>query len=141
MSNKTNWLAIIVAAVAGMAIGFLWYGVLFQNQWMAGNGITMEGDKAFKNGVEMPMSALPMVANMVAMLVYAYFMSWLAGKTGHTTFSKAATLGGIIGLILLISVFTNNLFSADTALTGVDGSYALVLFIVIGTIAGGWRKK
>ena len=68
---KTNWLAIAASVVVGMFIGFLWYGMLFQNQWMAGNGFTMEGDKMFKNGAEIPISSTPMIVNTVAMLVYA----------------------------------------------------------------------
>ena len=42
METKTNWLAIIACAIGGMLLGFLFYGMLFQSQWMAGNGITQD---------------------------------------------------------------------------------------------------
>lgn len=142
MERKTNWLAIAIAVIVAFLIGALWYGVLFSGPWMAGNGITMEGEKAFKNGVEMPMSFTPMIFNIVAMLVYALIINWLSGLTGTNSWAGGAKLGGAIGLLMAIGVATGNMFAdKPMSLTMVDGSYALVLFIVIGTIVGGWTKK
>ena len=36
-----NYLAVIVAAVANMALGFVWYGPLFGKKWMAWSGHSM----------------------------------------------------------------------------------------------------
>ena len=93
MERKTNWLAIVLSVVVSMSIGFLWYGVLFQTQWMAGNGITMEGEKLFKNGAEMPMSSMPMMVNTVVMVVYALVMNWLLGKLNVRTWQAGAAIG------------------------------------------------
>jgi hypothetical protein len=140
--KNVNWLAVLAAVIASMAIGFLWYGALFQADWMAGNGITMEGEKAFKDGVEMPSDMTPMIFNTIAMFVYALFMHWLTEKTGDTTWQKGATLGAVIGIISCIGVYINNMFAMDSStLSRVDGSYILVLFTVIGAIIGGWRKS
>lgn len=140
--KNTNWLAVAAAAVAGMTIGFLWYGVLFQDEWMAGNGITLDGERMFKHGTEVPMSSMPMIMNSIAMVLYATFMAWLTAKTGHTTFSSGAVLGLIVGVVMLVGVYINNLFAGNPlSLTTVDGSYSATLFTVIGAIVGGWRKK
>lgn len=146
MGNKTNWSAIIAAAVVGMALGFLFYGALFQDVWMAGNGITTEGEgeavKMFKNGTEVPVSSLPMIINTVAMVVYALIMNWLVEKMGETTWAGGAKVGAIIGFIVLFNTYVGNRFAANpTSLSLVDGGYALVLFAAIGAIVGGWRKK
>jgi hypothetical protein len=37
-----NWLAILVAALAGLAVGGIWYGPLFGKAWMRESGVTME---------------------------------------------------------------------------------------------------
>jgi hypothetical protein len=138
---KVNWISIIAALVASMAIGFLWYGALFQSQWMAGNGITMEGEKMLKHGIEVPVTSAPMILNTIGMVIYALFMNWLIGKTGDNTWMKGGTLGFILGLILCIGVFLNNMFaSSPTSLSMVDGSYALVLWTVTGAIIGGMKK-
>jgi hypothetical protein len=142
MERKTNWLAIAAAVVVSMIIGFLWYGLLFQNQWMAGNGFTMEGEKMFKDGVEIPMSSTPMIFNTIAMVVYALIMNWLLGRIGANTWMDGAKVGGAIGLMMAVGVYIGNLFAQNPmSLTMVDGSYSLVLFTLIGAIVGGWQKK
>lgn len=142
MERKTNWLAVIVAFVATMVIGFLWYGALFQEQWMAGNNITKDGEKYLKNGVEMSGSMAPMYFNMVAMVAYIFIMNWLLGKTGARTWIDGLMVGGAIGLIMTLGVITGNLFAANpSSLSLVDGSYAFVMFPIIGAILGGWQKK
>ena len=142
MERKTNWLAVAAAVVVSMIIGFLWYGLLFQNQWMAGNGFTMEGEKMFKDGVEIPMSSTPMIFNTIAMVVYALIMNWLLGRIGANTWMDGAKVGGAIGLLMAVGVYIGNVFAQNPmSLTMVDGSYSLVLFTLIGAILGGWQKK
>ena len=142
MERKTNWLAIVVSVVVSMLVGFLWYGLLFSQQWMEGNGITLEGEKLFKNGVEMPMSNTPMIFNTVAMVFYALVMNWLLGRMGVNTWMDGAKTGGAIGLMMAAGVYTGNLFANNPAsLSMVDGLYSLVLFVIIGAIVGGWRKE
>jgi hypothetical protein len=142
MEAKTNWLAIITSIVVSMVIGFLWYGMLFQELWMAGNGITMEGEKMFKNGTEIPMTPTPMVVNVVSMFVYALLFNWLLKRLNVSTWQGGATFGATIGLIMLLGVITGNLFAANPiSLSMVDGSYSFVMFTLMGAIIGGWRKK
>jgi hypothetical protein len=78
--SRINWLAIVASAVAGMAVGFVWYGALFTDTWMAGNGITTTGEgdamKMFKNGAEMPISNTPMIINSVTMVIHALLINW-----------------------------------------------------------------
>ncbi|RMF00199.1 MAG: DUF1761 domain-containing protein [Bacteroidetes bacterium] len=144
MQNKTNWLAIVAAAVAGIALGFLVYGLLFGDVWMAGNGITTNADQTimYKDGKEIPVSPLPMIINAVALLIYAYLMNWLIIKTGETTLAGGVRVGAVVGTIGLLLHYVANRFAANpTSLSLVDGGYTLVLFVVIGAIVGGWRKK
>ncbi|MBK6996944.1 MAG: DUF1761 domain-containing protein [Lewinellaceae bacterium] len=142
MEAKTNWLAIAASVVVSMLMGFLWYGVLFQSQWMAGNGFTMEGDKMFKNGAEIPMTATPMIVNTVAMVVYALIMNWLLNKMNISTWQSGALAGGGIGLLMAFGILTGNMFAQNPmSLSLVDGSYSFLLFVLIGAIVGGWRKK
>ena len=142
MENKTNWLALIVSALAGMGMGFVWYGMLFTNQWMAGNGITMDGEKMMKNGMEMQQSQLPMIINAISLLVYAYIMNWLVNKTSSFDLKSGATLGAMIGAIHLFGIYTGNRFAGNSvSLSMVDGWYTFILFTVMGAIIGAWRAK
>ncbi|MEM7574792.1 MAG: DUF1761 domain-containing protein [Bacteroidota bacterium] len=143
MTKSTNWLAIIVAAVAGMGIGFLFYGTLFLDVWAAGNNLIIDeaNNTMSRNGVDIEMSATPMIVNAIAMVLYALIMDWLVAKTNHMSWAKGATLGGIVGLAFFFSHYTQAMFAARPNMLGaVNGGYHLVLFIVIGAIVGGWRK-
>ena len=142
METKTNWLALLVSVIVGNLLGYLWYGKLFLNLWMEGNGITAQGEKMFKNGIEMPMSSLPMIINTVTMFVYAYLMNWLVNKTGSWNLQAGATLGAVIGIIHFFGIYTGNRFAGNpTSLSMVDGSFTLLLFVIIGGIIGAWRAK
>ena len=142
--GKINWLAVVASVVAGMAIGFLWYGALFQTQWMAGNGITLGEDAMtmYKHGVQVPTSATPMIVNTISMVVYALLLHWLLGKAGAHTLAAGAAIGAVIGAINWLMVVVGNLFAANaSSLSLIDGSYSFVLFLAMGAILGGWRKK
>ena len=70
MEVNVNYLAIVVAAVASMVVGFVWYGVLFKKRWMSLMGITSDS-----------MANMKMTANQaymwqfVASLVMAYVLA------------------------------------------------------------------
>lgn len=64
-----NYWALIVAAVANMAIGMLWYGPLFGKQWKAMNGFTDESMKA------MPLKPWQaMIGGLITSLIIAYVL-------------------------------------------------------------------
>jgi hypothetical protein len=39
---NTSWLAVILATIAFFMFGWLWYGMLFEEAWLAAEGITQE---------------------------------------------------------------------------------------------------
>ncbi len=144
--KNTNWLAILAAAIAGFFIGFLWYGVLFQPQWMEGNGITTSGEgdaiKMFKYGKEVAVSNLPMIVNTFGMLALALITNWILNVSNHTTLAKGLTMGVVLGLVVTVNIVLTNLFAnTSMTLTLVDSSYIIVVLGAMGLILGAWRKK
>ena len=66
MDVKVNYAAVAVAAVVMFFIGFLWYSVLFQAQWMAYTGVAMDQQMS---GAEMGMT---FGGSLVAYLIVFY---------------------------------------------------------------------
>ncbi|MDQ2950777.1 MAG: DUF1761 domain-containing protein, partial [Chloroflexota bacterium] len=103
-----NWLAIIIAAIANMIIGFLWYGTwAFGKSWMQLSGRTMgEGQQPG------PLYAL----TIVGAIVQAIAMSWFASQTGVHSGSAGSILGLLVGLgFIAPAMFADVLFAGRPA--------------------------
>lgn len=130
-----NYLALIVAAIANMAIGMLWYGPLFGKQWMAMTGLTKESMK------DMPLKPWQaMIGGLITSLVIAYVLLFFT-LTWVTSLSEA-----------LMSAFWIWLgFVATTQLSGflwegksfklflLNTGYSLVAYGVMAAILFLWQ--
>lgn len=67
-----NYWAVLVAAVASMIIGFIWYGPLFGKQWVALSGMTPEKIEAAKKTGMSKTYALAFVGSLVMAYVLAH---------------------------------------------------------------------
>ena len=62
-----NWLAVLVAAITTFVIGWVWYGMLFKNAWIAETGITDE--KAKESNMPVTFGVSLVFAFMVALFL------------------------------------------------------------------------
>lgn len=123
-----NYLAILVAAVAGFAWGAAYYMTL-SKQWLAAVG-----------KVEPNRSATPFVISFVALVVMAFVLS---GAIGHLGPGNVTVKNGIIsGLILwagfiATTVFVNNAYPGRKYLLSViDSIHWLGVVVIQGAIIG-----
>ena len=77
---EINNLAVLVAAIASMVIGFLWYGPLFGNQWKKLMGFT---DKSMKGMKMTPMQAMigGFISTLLMAYILAHFVDYVQAKT------------------------------------------------------------
>jgi hypothetical protein len=125
-----NWLAIIIAAVANMVIGFLWYGTwAFGKSWIKLSGHTM--GEGMQPG---PLYAL----TAVAAVVQAITMAWLIGQTGANSGSAGAIVGLYVGMgIVAAAMFAEVLFAGrHPRLYAIVAGYSVVALVVQGAIIG-----
>jgi hypothetical protein len=125
-----NWLAIIIAAIANIIIGFLWYGTwAFGKSWMQLSGRSMgEGQQPG------PLYAL----TIVGAIVQAIAMSWFASQTGVHSGSAGAILGLLVGLgFIAPAMFADVLFAGRPArLYAITAGYQVLAAVVQGAIIG-----
>ena len=125
-----NWIAVIIATVAAMAIGYLWYGPVFGKSWMALSGRGMAGD---------PSSAGPMYAlTALAAAVEAIALNWFINETGWTTGAGGALIGLFAALgFVATAFFSQVLFSGQPPrLYAINAGYQVFLAVVMGAIIG-----
>ena len=125
-----NVLAIIIATIANVLIGFLWYGTwAFGKSWMQLSGRTMgEGQQPG------PLYAL----TIVGALVQAIAMSWFASQTGVHSGSAGAVIGLFVGIgFIAPAMFADVLFAGRPArLYAITAGYQVLAAVVQGSIIG-----
>jgi hypothetical protein len=128
--KSINWIGVVVALIAGQAIGFVWYGLLFEAQWQALTGITPE-----------TADSMAMVWGMVQNLVIVLGLAWLTAKTATAGWVGGALFGALVcaffglGTMALRFIYGND----NTGLIPIDGGYMLIQYIVSGAILAGLK--
>jgi hypothetical protein len=123
------WVAVLVATLAGFALGAVWYGPLFGKAWMRAVGLTQEQLAKFN-------PAVTYGTTFVWALVTAVV---LGAELGESPGIKVAVACGaaIGGLFVLPSIATNYLFEGKPfLLTAINGGYHVVRFALMGLVFG-----
>ena len=128
-----NWLAVIAAAVAFYAIGFLLYGILIGEERMAA---MMGTDAAAMAGEEarMPFGVLMPLATAVFM---ALIFKW-GQVTGAGT---GARWGAVIALASAVPTIWYSWVYGDypAQLALIDNAHLLLGHAAAGAVLGGWK--
>ena len=128
MQIPVNYLAVVVAAVAGYVLSWVWYA-LFSAIWMKGL------DKRKKDMKPEPM---PFILAAVAYLLMAWM---LAGLMGHL--ADVTIRGGVmaaffvwIGFVLTTTAVTQAFQGRHPSVTVIDVGNWLAVLIVMGAVIG-----
>ncbi len=130
--DALNWLAVIVAATSGFAVGAIWYGPLFSKAWMAASGMTEEKGKA---GNPALIFGLSFVLNVVA----AMSLAMLLGK--DSTWQTGLFYGAITGLTFISTALGVTYLFEQRPLNHflINAGYQIVNFSIMGVILGAWH--
>jgi len=130
--SSINWLAAVVAALSGFAVGGIWYGPLFGKAWMAATGMTEE--KA-KSGNMAMIYGLTYVLNVVA----AISLAMLLGP--ERTWQTGLLYGAITGLTFVSTAIGITYLFEQRPLSQflINAGYQTVNFATMGVILGAWH--
>jgi len=133
---KTNYLAVVVAAVAYWVLGFLWYGVLFNKAWMALEHMTVEQAKSAS-------PVIPFIVSFLLELLVAYCLAQICIWRNANTASRGASIGVLIwvGFVGPIALMTYMFEMRPKTLFAINEFYPLAGLILMGAILGAWKKK
>jgi hypothetical protein len=138
--HNLNWVAILVAAISTMVVGFLWYSpLLFAKPWMREMGYD-PNDKAKMD--EMKKTAGPayggsFLASLVSAFVLALFLHWLRAESLHTGLMVGFHVWlGFVATVQLTSVL---FMKQSMRLFAINTGYQLVCYLAMGAILAVWR--
>lgn len=128
-----NWLAVLLAFVSSMVIGFVWYmPAVFGRRWMAAIARTEKDLKALDGG------AAIWVPMMVAAAASSILLAMVAGALGLDTPLEAGLFGFAAGLVFRGGghVIHNGFAGRATAVTLIDSGHDILALTVAGLIIG-----
>lgn len=126
-----NWLAVLAAALAPFALGFLWYGPLFGRAWGRAAGVTPEMSKAANMG---RIFGLTFVAQLVQAVALAMFLG------PDVTLAFAIQAGFMTGAFFVATGLGVLYLFELRPLThwAVNAGYVTVAFTAMGAVLGAW---
>ena len=126
-----NYVAVIIAALAGFGFGAIWYMVLAK-PWMHAVGKT-EADRP-QGSAQVVLFAIA----IVALFVMAWMLAGLMGHIGNLTVRGGVITGFFVWLGFVITTMgVNHAFSgAKPMLTLIDGGHWLAVLLIMGAVIG-----
>lgn len=131
--NRFNWPGIAAATAVAFFVGFLWYGLIFQEQWMALTGVSDEGSG----------DSMWMLLGVLQTLVTMVGLGWFIGRDGGGGWMHGLKIGAIAGVCfaLMTSAYGFIYQTSPMGLLPIDWSHLLVVYAVGGAIIGGLKLK
>jgi hypothetical protein len=126
-----NWLAVIVAAVAGIIVGFAWYAPpVFGRRWARASGIELP-----QPGQVQPMTY---IGGVVTALVTAYVLAVISRGLGAATLVDGAIVGVVVWLGFVATWLASSVFfeRRSTEWWAINAGQAVVSLAIMGAIIG-----
>jgi Protein of unknown function (DUF1761) len=132
---RTNYPAVLVAAIAYWLLGGLWYAVLFNKPWTALEHMTAEQLGANPT--------IPYIVSFLLEILIAYSLAQLCIWRNANTIGRGASVGVLvwIGFVGPIALMTYMFEMRPRALFAINEFYPLFGLVLMGAILGAWTKK
>ena len=133
-SGGINWLAVVAAAVAIYALGFVIYGLLLPAEtWMAWSGVSAEDIEAVGSS-RMPFS--PVMPLMTAIFMAVIF-KWaqVAGASNGAKWGAVVALASAVPALMYGWVYG----IGPAEMTLVDSGHLLLGHVAAGAVLGAWK--
>lgn len=138
MNIEVNYLAVLIAGIASMIVGFIWYSpFLLGNPWMKEMGLTMEKMKKAQKQLG-PMYALSFVLSLLTAYVLYHVivmsMNYFHYPKLMTGLTSAVWMW--LGFIMPVQA-TDMIFGGKTwKLFGINTGYQFVSLLAMGIVLG-----
>jgi hypothetical protein len=126
-----NWLAVIVAAVAGIIVGFIWYAPpVFGRRWARASGVELP-----QPGEVQPMTY---VGAVVTAAVTAYVLAVLIGGLGAASLVDGVIVAVVAWLGFVATWLASGVFfeRRSTEWWAINAGQAIVSLAIMGAIIG-----
>lgn len=133
MLKGTSWVAVLATVVLLQILGFLWYGPLFGDRWMAAmEGLPQHGDMA-----------TTMILGVVNTVIVVIGLNWLLTRLRPASLSAA--LGAALAAWFFFDFTTMAVdylyLGHSLELVAINMGYQLVAYLVAGAVIGAVARR
>lgn len=131
--SEVNYLAVLVAAIAAMALGALWYSkVLFGKKWQE---LVEKSDEELKKGAGKAVGG-----TAVAWLVISFTLAYFVDATEATTWDSALMVGlwASIGLMTMSQLIITLYEDRKMSLFAISVGYQVLAVLIMAVIHALW---
>lgn len=135
-----NWLAVFVAAISTLVLGFIWYHPkVFGTAWMQDSGMTEE--KARQGNMAVTFGVTFVLGLLAAWGLSHYGFAVHQGHEGFNTFKHGVYHAGQIGLLFALPAMAiNALFEQKSwRYILINAGYWVVCLSIMGGILSAWQ--
>lgn len=136
-----NYLAVVLAAVASMVVGSLWYGPLFGKEWMKLMGIN-KGDMRNMKGEDMAkLYGVQFLGSLVMSCVLAHAIVFASAYLKTEGLVRGLMVGfwSWLGFVVPVTIGSILWEKKPVKLWLINAGNYLVTLLVMGAILGLWR--
>jgi len=139
----TNYLAVLIAAIVGMVLGYLWYGPIFGTEWTRLMGwskaevqkrVDSAKGKAFFSYALLFAGLLLMAFTLSRMIALITLFTGVAGVTAGLEAAFLAWFGFVVPSSMGAILWEDRLWR----LWLLNSSYYLVTLLLMGIVVGTW---
>ncbi len=133
MFKGINWLAVVLAAFANVAIGFVWFNVLFTQQWHA-----LDPSAPAMTGFDPKR-----LGGVVCALLIFTGQAWIFARTGVSSLRSALLTALFVCITFDSTVYAGFVFFSGGSAKAMAfyGAFDVVGYLVGGAILGLMRPK
>jgi hypothetical protein len=131
-----NLWAVLVAGVATLFLGGLWYTALFGKKWLAAHGYTPEQVQAMKNARPPAVFFGTMfLAYLLMATLLGFLVQWTGARGVLDGVAVALVVWGIVVAVALTDFITS---TRKPAVYFIDCSFQLIYLVLTGVILAAW---
>jgi len=131
--SQINYLAVVVAALSGFIIGYLWYSpLMFGNTWMKEAGLT---DEDLKQASMIKIFGISFLLTLIICFNLAAFLGPESNLIWGLTAGGLAGIGWVAASIGILYLFEHR----SLKLFLINAGYQAVTYIIAGGIIGVWH--
>lgn len=137
MNIEVNYMAVLAAAVAAMAVGFVWYGPLFGKPWMKLKGYTKESMEKAKKGMGM-MYGISFVLGLLMAYILTHVMAMSMNMFHESALSTGLTSAFWmwLGFVMPVQATATIFGDKNVKLLAIDTGHQLAALIAMGVVLG-----